>query len=224
VPSRKYCVMPVPFKPALVLIAALSAMLSVPADRAAAESVRLAILGDSLAAGFGLPVEDGFTAQLERRLRAQGLDVTVLNAGVSGDTSAGGRARLDWTLADKPDFVVVELGSNDTLRGLDPERTFDNLDAIVGELRGRGMGVLIAGMLAPLNLGPEYGGAFNEIFPRVAKKHGVMLYPFFLDGVALDPALNQGDLIHPNRAGVAVIVERIEPFVRRLIDGAAPGN
>ncbi len=202
----------------------LLAVALVAAGPAAAEGVRLAVLGDSLAAGFGLAAEDAFPARLERALRSQGLDITVLNAGVSGDTSAGGRARLDWTLGDKPALVIVELGANDTLRGLDPEATFANLDAIVAELRGRGIGVLIAGMLAPANLGLEYVEAFNAIYPRLAQKHGVLLYPFFLDGVALDPALNQGDLIHPNPAGVAVIVERIVPFVRRLIEGAAAGG
>ena len=211
-----------PFK-ALARIVLVAAALAATGP-ALAEGVRLAVLGDSLAAGFGLAAEDAFPAQLQRALRAQGLDITVLNAGVSGDTSAGGRARLDWTLSDNPAFVIVELGSNDTLRGLDPAGTFANLDAIVAELRGRGIGVLIAGMLAPVNLGPEYGAAFNAIYPRLAQKHGVGLYPFFLDGVALDPALNQGDLIHPNRAGVALIVERIVPFVRRLIDGAVPGG
>jgi acyl-CoA thioesterase I len=189
---------------------------------AAAETV-IAVLGDSLAAGFGLATNEAFPARLEAALRNAGEDVRVINAGVSGDTSAGGLARLDWVLGDQPNIVLVELGSNDSLRGLDPEDTFDNLDSIVTKLRAREVTVIVAGMLAPRNLGREYVDAFDAIYERVAEKHGVALYPFFLDGVALNPALNQADLIHPNQAGVDIIVGKILPAMRAVLqdDGAA---
>jgi len=190
----------------------------------AAEPVRLLVLGDSLAAGYGLARENGFTQQLERSLRAEGLDVTVINAGVSGDTSAGGLARLDWVLesagSDGPDAVIVELGANDGLRGFDPDVTYDNLDDIVSRLDERGLPIMIAGMRAPPNLGREYVESFDAIFPRLAAQHDVLLYPFFLDGVAADPDLNQPDGIHPNRDGVAEIVRRITPAVANLVKQA----
>lgn len=188
------------------------------AGRAQGQSpFRLMVLGDSLAAGYGLPKEEAFPARLQAALRSAGLVVEVIDAGVSGDTSAGGLARLDWALASKPDAVIVELGGNDGLRGLDPKVTFANLDAILARLAARGTKALLTGMLAPPNLGRDYGGEFNAVFPRLAEKHGVPLYPFFLDGVAADPALNQRDGIHPNAKGVAVVVERILPHVKQLI-------
>ena len=180
--------------------------------------ITIVVLGDSLASGHGLPIGDAFPAQLEAALTAAGLAVEVRNAGVSGDTTAGGRARLDWVLADNPDAVIVELGANDGLRGLDPRVTAANLDAIVARLKEAGVKVLLAGMLAPPNLGREYGAAFNDVYPRLAAKHGVPLYPFFLAGVAARPELNQSDGMHPNARGVAVIVERIAPHVKRLLD------
>lgn len=194
------------------------ALLSAPAAPAAAEPVRLMAFGDSLTHGYGLAAGETFPEQLEAALRADGLDVTVINAGNSGDTTAGGRARLDWALADDPDAVIVELGANDGLRGLDPGATYDNLDAILTRLTAEGLPVLLAGMLAPPNLGREYGDAFNAVYPRLAKKHEVPLYPFFLDGVAMDPSLNQADGIHPNAEGVAAIVARIKPHVVRLLE------
>ena len=178
----------------------------------------IAVLGDSLTAGFGLSPEDAFPAQLETRLRRDGLDVRAVNAGVSGDTSAGGRARLDWVLADTPDLVIVELGANDALRGLAPAETEANLDAVLAVLTGRGIAVLLTGMLAPPNFGPDYGREFRAVFPRLADKYAVPFYPFFLDGVAAQPRLNQADGIHPNAEGVAEIVARIAPYVRRVID------
>ena len=178
----------------------------------------IAVLGDSLTAGFGLSPEDAFPAQLETRLRRDGLDVRAVNAGVSGDTSAGGRARLDWVLADTPDLVIVELGANDALRGLAPAETEANLDAVLAVLTGRGIAVLLTGMLAPPNFGPDYGREFRAVFPRLADKYAVPFYPFFLDGVAAQPRLNQADGIHPNVEGVAEIVTRIAPYVRRVID------
>ena len=178
----------------------------------------IAVLGDSLTAGFGLSPEDAFPAQLETRLRRDGLDVRAVNAGVSGDTSAGGRTRLDWVLADTPDLVIVELGANDALRGLAPAETEANLDAVLAVLTGRGIAVLLTGMLAPPNFGPDYGREFRAVFPRLADKYAVPFYPFFLDGVAAQPRLNQADGIHPNVEGVAEIVTRIAPYVRRVID------
>ena len=192
-----------------------------PGGSRAERPLKLLALGDSLTAGYGLPSDVSFTARLQAALKAQGLNVTVVNAGVSGDTSAGGLARLDWLLADKPDFALVELGANDGLRGLDPQVTYDNLDAVLTRLGQRGVPALLAGMYAPPNLGREYGAEFNNVFPRLAEKHGVLLYPFFLDGVAAEAALNQPDGIHPNAQGVDVVVERIMPYVKKLIGGPA---
>lgn len=185
----------------------------------AAEGKSLTILafGDSLVAGFGLGSRDGFTAKLEAALKAKGIEARVVNAGLSGDTSAGGLARLDWALEPKPDFVIVELGANDGLRGLDPAQTRANLDAILTKLKAKGVPALFAGMYAPPNMGPDYGKAFNTLYPELARKHGVAFYPFFLDGVAADPSLNQPDGIHPNAKGVDVIVERMLPHVLKLI-------
>ncbi|OEJ64136.1 arylesterase [Magnetovibrio blakemorei] len=175
-------------------------------------------LGDSLTAGYGLAQSDAFPVQLQAALRDSGLpDVVVINGGVSGDTSAGGRARLDWLLAEPVDLVIVELGANDGLRGLDPAETRRNLDAILAKLTGRGILVLLSGMLAPPNLGEDYGVAFNSIYPDLAQKYGVALDPFFLQGVATVEALNQADGIHPNAQGVAIIVKRLVPPVVNLL-------
>ena len=209
-----------PWLPAFALMAVLMALVS-PSAGAKAESLRLMAFGDSLTHGYGLPGGETFPEQLEAALRDEGLDVTVINAGNSGDTTAGGLARLDWALADKPHAVIVELGANDGLRGLDPAATYDNLDAIMAKLTDRGLPVLLAGMLAPPNLGREYGEAFNAVFPRLAEKYQAPLYPFFLDGVALVPALNQADGIHPNAQGVAEIVRRIKPQVVALVKTAS---
>ena len=185
-----------------------------------AETIRIMALGDSLTAGFGLPASDSFPSQLEVALKARGLSVEVLNAGVSGDTTAGGLARLDWALSDRPDAIIVALGANDSLRGLDPGVTRANLAAILEKLRTRDLPVLLAGIYAPPNLGRAYEAAFNRIFPELAGKYEVPLYPFFLEGVAAEPALNQADGMHPNAEGVAVIVQRITPYVIRLIEQA----
>jgi len=184
-----------------------------PADA----QTRILGLGDSLMAGYGLPPGESFPDQLQRALMAEGIAAEVTNAGVSGDTSAGGRARLDWALASDPHAVIVELGANDGLRGLDPAETRRNLDAILTALGERGLPVLLTGMLAPPNLGREYGAEFEAVFRELAEKHGALFYPFFLEGVAGDPALNQADGIHPTSEGVAVIVERIMPRVKELI-------
>ena len=178
---------------------------------------RLMILGDSLTAGYGLPADQAFPLKLQAALQATGVRATVINAGVSGDTTAGGLARVDWALADKPTHVLVELGANDMLRAVDPRITRRNLDQIVIKLKARGIRVMLAGIYASPNLGKEYVDAFRNLFPGLAKKHGVPLYPFFLDGVAAVPGLNQTDGIHPNGAGVDIIVERILPAVTKFL-------
>ncbi|MBP2311543.1 arylesterase [Azospirillum soli] len=185
---------------------------------AANGTVKLLALGDSLTAGYGLPEPQGFTVQLEKALKTKGYAVDIINAGVSGDTTAGGLSRLDWALADKPDAAIVELGANDMLRGLDPDAARANLDAILKRLTAEKIPVLLAGMYASPSLGRAYGERFNAIYPELARTYDVQLYPFFLDGVAADAALNQPDGIHPNAAGVKVIVERITPHVARLLD------
>jgi len=185
------------------------------------EPVKLAILGDSLAAGYGVSPGQAMPARLEAALKKAGRSVTVINHGVSGDTTAGGLQRVDWMLADKPDIVMIELGANDALRATDPAVTEKNLDAIIAKLKEAGVTVWLAGMLAPRNYGPEYARQFDSIYQRLAEKHGVPLYAFFLDGVAQDPALNQADGIHPNPKGVDMIVERILPFVNRNLDDHA---
>jgi acyl-CoA thioesterase-1 len=185
----------------------------------AGEAVRILVLGDSLTAGYGLARGAAFPARLEEALRAAGVDARVINAGVSGDTTSAGRARLDWALAGDPDAVIVELGANDGLRGLDPDITFANLDAILTRLGTKGLPVLLVGMRALPNLGREYGSAFAAVYSRLAQKHKVPLYPFFLEGVAAKPELNLDDHLHPNARGVDVIVEKILPEVKRLVDG-----
>ena len=173
---------------------------------------RLLVLGDSLVAGYGLPPGQSFPAQLEQDLKASGRDVTVINAGVSGDTTAGGLARLDWSLADNPQAVIIVLGGNDMLRGLPPEPAAANLDAIITGLGSRGIEVLLAGMMAPRNMGPAYVDAFDAMYPDLADRHDIEFYPFFLDGVALDPALNLDDGLHPNEAGIAEITPAFVPM------------
>ena len=183
----------------------------------AAAQPKIVVLGDSLTAGYGLAPDQSFPAQLQAALDAKNIAAKVVNAGVSGDTTAGGLARLDWVLKDDPDAVIVELGANDGLRGLDPSESYANLDAIVTKLRKRDIKVLIAGMLAPPNLGKEYGAAFNAIYPRLARIHSVALYPFFLDGTAGNRELTQADGLHPTADGVAAIVQRILPYVLKLL-------
>ncbi len=184
----------------------------------AAEPVTILAFGDSLISGYGLPEAEGFPAQLQRALEAAGVAARVANAGVAGDTSAGGLARLDWALGDGPDLVILEFGANDGLRGLDPAGTERNLDAMLARLATKKIPVLFAGMRAPRNLGADYVAEFDALYPRLAGKHRVRFDPFFLEGVATDPALNQADGIHPNAAGVAKIVERLLPTLRAMID------
>ena len=187
------------------------------ASAKADEAPVIVAFGDSLSAGYGLEDDDSFPVQLERALQAEGLNAKVINSGVSGDTTAGGRARLAWSLPPDADLVILELGANDGLRGIDPAETRANLDAMLRELASRDTEVLFTGMMAPPNLGREYGAAFNSLFPDLAEIHDVVFYPFFLDGLAAEKDLNQPDGIHPNADGVARIVDRIKPYVLKAL-------
>jgi len=177
----------------------------------------LVALGDSLTAGLGVAADEAYPARLETRLRREGFDYRVVNAGVSGDTAAAGLRRLDWVLRAAPEVVIVALGANDGLRGQDPRATRESLERIVARLRGAGARVLLAGMRVPPNYGPEFSRAFAGVFPEVARRHAVALMPFLLDGVAADPRLNQADGIHPNAAGHQVIADRLWPYLRPLL-------
>lgn len=184
----------------------------------AADAATLIVaLGDSLTAGLGVAPEQALPAQLETRLRKEGLDVRIQNAGVSGDTTAGGLARVDWAMADNPKFALVALGANDMLRALDPATTRANLDAILAGLKKRGIRPILLGMRAQPNLGADYVAAFERIYPELAAKHDVPLFPFMLDGVAAVAALNQPDGMHPNARGVGVMVDRIAPFLADIL-------
>jgi acyl-CoA thioesterase-1 len=189
------------------------------ATPALAKGPEIIAFGDSLTAGLGLPASEAFPARLQARLKEQGVDVNVVNAGVSGDTTSAGLARLDWALADKPGFVILALGANDALRGIDPKIVRANLDKMIDRIQATGAKILLLGMLAPANWGAEYERAFDSIYPELAKAHGVPLYPFFLDGVAMNPALNQPDGMHPNERGVAIMVDRIAPLVVKMVGG-----
>ena len=205
-----------------LLLVLLFGLGPIPAQTANAQSapIRIAVLGDSLAAGYGLRPEQAFPVRLAAALKAQGRNVTVLNQGVSGDTTAGGLDRLDWMLADKPDIVLVELGGNDALRGIDPATTEKNLAAIVEKLQAAHVTVWLAGMMAPRNLGSDYVKAFDGLYKRIADKYKVPLYPFILDGVAQDPALNQADGLHPNSKGAQIVADKLLPFVTKNLDDA----
>lgn len=192
--------------------------LTVNSLHAAAAEKKLLVFGDSLTAGLGVPYDKAFPAQLEQKLRAEGYAITVINAGVSGDTTSGGLSRLDWTLQQKPDFVILELGANDMLRAIDPTLTRSNLKKMLGILQQKKIPVLFAGMKATTNLGQKYVTAFDDIYPSLAKEYHVVYYPFFLEGVALHRNLLQDDGLHPNEAGVAVIVNTILPSVKKLLE------
>lgn len=193
----------------------------------AGEAKTILAFGDSLTAGHGLDPADSYTVLLEKKLKARGIDAKVVNAGVSGDTTSGGRERFDWTLdglSAPPDLVILELGANDALRGVSPDLTRNNLDWMLGQLKKRGIPVLFAGMMAPPNMGQEFEDKFNAIYPALAKKYDVAFYPFFLDGVAANPALNQADGIHPNAKGEQIVVDRITPYVVRALGLAGPAT
>ncbi len=208
-------------RPWLVLV--LIALLGIagrPAIAVVKDQPVILALGDSLTAGYGLALEESFPAQLEAALARTGIEVRVVNGGVSGDTTAGGLARLDWLLTERPDLVIIALGGNDGLRGLEPAATRRNLDEIITRIRTAGAHVLLAGMRAPPNLGTRYGDAFAALYADLAAKHGTAFYPFFLDGVAANPTLNQDDGIHPTAAGIAVIVDNILPEVSAALKEA----
>ena len=197
----------------LLIVAGAGQAWAVPAKL----PVRILAIGTSLTQGYGLPPGTEFTVQLQQALKQAGIDAVVTNAGVSGDTSAGGLARLDWSLAERPDAVILELGSNDMLRGIAPATTEKNLRAILDKLKAAHVKVLLTGMHAQRNLGAEYVKQFDPIYPRLAKDYNVLFYPFILDGVALNPNLNQADGMHPSPAGVKVIVAHILPMVKQLV-------
>src|SRR3954468_9732535 len=188
-----------------------------PAWAEAARPIKLVVLGDSLSAGLGLPAQQAFPTKLQKALQDKGIDVDMTSAGVSGDTSSGGRDRRDWSVRDGTDGVIIELGANDALRGIDPDLTRAALTEIVQRLKARKIAVMLCGMLAPPNYGADYAARFNSIYPDLAKKFGVPLYPFFLDGVAADAKLNQADGIHPTAAGVDIIVKNILPTVEAFL-------
>ncbi|WP_246723742.1 arylesterase [Rhizobium sp. ARZ01] len=187
------------------------------ARTAMADPIALVGFGDSLMAGYQLPAEEAFLVQLEKALQAKGLNVAIANAGVSGDTTSGGVARIDWSVPDGTKGVILELGANDALRGIPPKQTEQNLDKLVSGLRSRGIAVLLVGMLAPPNMGEDYAKSFNGIFERIAKKHGVPLYPFFLEGVVTHADLQLDDGMHPNGKGIAVMVEKMLPTVEAFV-------
>jgi acyl-CoA thioesterase-1 len=191
--------------------------MALPGRGEAAQPVKIVALGDSLTAGLGLPAEAAFPAKLDEALKRKGIPATVANAGVSGDTATGGLERLDWSVPDGTDAVILELGANDMLRGVDPKVTRKALDAIVTKLQARHVAILLCGMKAAPNMGADYVREFDAIYPALASTHGVVFYPFFLEGVAADRSLNQPDGLHPTAAGVDVIVERILPKVEELI-------
>jgi acyl-CoA thioesterase-1 len=202
---------------ALLCFAIVSVALLPISAHAADRPVRIVVLGDSLSAGYGLAAADALPAKLEKALKAKGHDVAIENAGVSGDTSSGGLGRLDWSVPDGTDAVIVELGANDALRGLDPKVTRTALETIITRLKARKIAVLLAGMLAPRNMGPDYAKAFDPIYPELAAAHDLILYPFILDGVQGVPSLNLPDGMHPTAAGVDVMVKGLLPKAEELV-------
>ena len=184
---------------------------------AASEPIHILMLGDSLTAGYGLIKSESLPARLQAALEHTLPGLKVINSGISGDTTAGGRARLAWSLATRPNAVIIALGANDGIRGLAPEQTYANINAMIRTIKDAGVPVLLAGMRAPPNLGTEYGSAFDAVFPRLANEHGVVFYPFLLEGVVARSEFNQSDGIHPNARGVDIIIDKILPLVRNLI-------
>ena len=206
---------------ATVVLTAGTALAQVPAK--VEKPIKMVVLGDSLSAGLGLPASAAFPARLQKSLETNGIAVEIINAGVSGDTSSGGRDRLDWSVPEGTDAVILELGANDALRGVDPKVTRSALTDILTRLKARKIAVLLCGMVAPPNYGSDYSARFNAIYPDLAKSFGVPLYPFFLDGVATDAKLNQADGMHPTAEGVDIIVRNILPTVKAFL-GAISGQ
>ena len=207
---------------ALTLMAAGTALAQAPSVTPA-KPIKMVVLGDSLSAGLGLPASAAFPAQLQKSLEAKGIAVEMINAGVSGDTSSGGRDRLDWSVPEGTEAVILELGANDALRGLDPKITRSALSDILARLKARKIAVLLCGMVAPPNYGSDYSDRFNAIYPDLARSFGVPLYPFFLEGVATDAKLNQADGLHPTAQGVDAIVQNMLPSVEAFL-GALSGQ
>lgn len=199
---------------AVLLFNAILILIAMPA---LAKTPEILAFGDSLTAGLGLPASEAFPAQLQARLKSEGVDVKIVNEGVSGDTTTDGLARLDWALADKPDYVILALGANDMLRGIDPKIVRANLDQMIEKIQASGAKILLLGMRSSPDWGPQYEREFDAIYPDLAKAHDVPLYPFFLEGVAMNPALNQHDGLHPNQRGVALMVDHIAPLVAKLV-------
>jgi acyl-CoA thioesterase I len=207
-----------------ILVLLMGLMTAVNAQTATpAKAIRMVVLGDSLSAGYGLPADAAFPVRLQKALEAKGIKVDMINAGVSGDTSSGGRDRLDWSVPDGTDAVILELGANDALRGTDPAVTRAALSDIITKLKARKIAVLLCGMLAPPNYGTDYAAKFNAIYPDLSKSFGVPLYPFFLNGVAADAKLNQADGMHPTAEGVDIVVKNILPTVEAFL-GAISGQ
>jgi acyl-CoA thioesterase-1 len=200
-----------------LIVGCMAALSAATPALAADRPVKIVVLGDSLSAGFGLPIENAFPSKLAQALKAKGVAADIVNAGVSGDTASGGLDRVDWSVPEGTDAVILELGANDALRGIDPKVTRAALEKILRRLEGRHIAVLLCGMLAPRNMGAVYTDAFDSLFPQLAAAHDAVFYPFFLDGVATDAKLNQRDGLHPTAAGVDVIVARILPKVEELI-------
>ena len=201
-----------------LLVAPFGANAQDAADPAGKTPLQVVAFGDSLSAGYGVGPGESFPEQLQKALRDKGYDVEVANAGVSGDTTTGGLARVEWSVPETADLVIVELGANDALRGVSPEIAAKNLDSILQKLKTRGQAILLAGMIVPPNMGSQYAKAFDPIYAELSKKYDVPLYPFFLDGVAAKPSLNQGDAMHPNAKGVAIIIARMLPMVTQALD------
>ncbi|MBD8555457.1 arylesterase [Rhizobium sp. CFBP 8762] len=208
----------------LFLSATLITTGAVSAGAARAQTLQMVGFGDSLMAGYQLPAQDSFAAKLEAALRAKGHDIVIANAGVSGDTTSGGLARIDWSVPDGTKAVILELGANDALRGIPPEQTEKNLDQMITKLKARGIAVLLVGIMVPPNMGGDFGTRFNPIYKRLAQKHDLMLYPFFLDGVVTKRNLQLDDGMHPNAAGIDVMVERFLPLAERFIAGLKATN
>ncbi|MBW8283687.1 MAG: arylesterase [Rhizobium sp.] len=205
------------FKATLLHFAVIAGGILASGLTVAAEPVPLVGFGDSLMAGYQLPQEDALPVRLEKALVAEGAGVKIANAGVSGDTSAAGLARVDWSVPDGTKGVILELGANDALRGIAPEETEKNLEAIIGRLKDRGIAVLLVGMLAPPNMGADYAARFNPIYPKLAERHGLAFYPFILDGVVTRPEMQLEDGMHPNAEGISIMVERMLPVVRDFV-------
>ncbi len=216
-PSLRYRRRRCLFKRLIVTATALFLLNGFSETGRAADDVVVVAFGDSLTAGYGLAPEDVFSVRLQQALRTRGIGAQVINAGLSGDTTAGGLARIEWSLGNKPDLVILQLGGNDALRGMEPAVTRANLDAILGKITARGIPVVLAGMYAPPNMGDAYAREFNAIYPDLAKAYKIPLYPFFLEGVAAKQDLNQNDGIHPNRRGVEVIVAHFAPLLAEIL-------